>query len=62
VSSLERGVGKCRVAFIERKGRDGSKTKLRASSDKVFMEGDRLLLFVLLTGVEQVERDLMKRS
>lgn len=62
MSTLERGGGKCRVAFIERMGRDGSKTKLRASSDKVFMEGDRLLLFVLLTGVEQVERDLMKRS
>jgi len=61
VSSLERG-GKCRVAFIERKGRGDSKTKLRASSDKVFMEDDRLLLFVLLTGVDQVESDLMKRS
>ena len=46
VSSLERGVGKCRVAFIERMGRDGSKTKLRASSDKVFMEGDLSLIHI----------------
>lgn len=62
VSTLERGGGKCRVAFIERKGRGDSKTKLRASSDKVFMEGDKLLLFVMLSGVDQVEKDLMKRS
>ena len=48
------------MAFIERMGRGDAKTKLRASSDKEFMEGDRLLLFVLLESVDQVERELMK--
>jgi Trk K+ transport system NAD-binding subunit len=59
VKKLEGSI--CRVAFIERYSDTGSESIIRATPDLFFKEGDRLMLFVKVKQVKEVE-DLLSGS
>ena len=51
----------CRVAFIHRTSQSsGTESILRASSDQILMEGDRLMLFAKVEDIENVEKRLTR--
>jgi Trk K+ transport system NAD-binding subunit len=56
VKKLEGNI--CRVAFIERYSDTGSESIIRATPDLFFKEGDRLMLFVKVKQVKEVEKQL----
>jgi len=58
VSDLEAD-GKYRVAFIQRKGRQGGSSLLRASPEQSLRAGDRLMMFARVEDIEAIEEKLL---
>jgi trk system potassium uptake protein TrkA len=58
VAEVEKSYGSCRIVFIDREGREGQSSLLRATPDKELMVNDRVFLFVKQDETSKVERSL----